>query len=157
MNACAAAAGRETPPSGAEKPDLVMCRPDRQGLIQRNLRLAPYGVRRFLGRYRVPAVLGFDTEDLVSEALLAVCQAAASWNPDRGTFATYATTAIQNRLLNVCRLERGSSIGEVEFISLDTPVSELGDERLHDVLPDPRWVDSELVDSTSFVVREAVG
>ena len=42
----------------------------KEELITANLRLAPYCVRRFLSRYRIPAVLGLDTEDLVSEAFL---------------------------------------------------------------------------------------
>src|SRR5262245_51994584 len=87
--------------------------PDRQALVQANVRLARYGVRRFLNRYRIPPTLSLDTEDLVSEAFVALCHAAESWNPARGTFATYAAVAIHNQLLKVCGLARGAAIHQV--------------------------------------------
>ena len=80
----------------------------KEALITNNLRLAPYCVRRFLSRYRIPAVLGLDTEDLVSEAFLALCRAAKMWDPARGAFSTYAVVAINNWLINVCKLDRAS-------------------------------------------------
>src|SRR5262245_29622808 len=92
---------------------------NREDLVQANLRLARYGVRRFLNRYRIPPSLGLDVEDLVSEAYVALCNAAETWNPARGTFATYAGVAIHNQLLKVCGLARGSTVAQFEFVSLD--------------------------------------
>jgi RNA polymerase sigma factor (sigma-70 family) len=108
----------------------------KEALITNNLRLAPYCVRRFLSRYRIPSVLGLDTEDLVSEAFLALCRAAEMWDPARGAFSTYAVVAINNWLINVCKLDRASIRTEMEMLSLDTPVGEAEEERLMDLLPD---------------------
>jgi RNA polymerase sigma factor (sigma-70 family) len=127
-------------------------------LVLANLRLAPYCVRRFLGRYRVPAGLGLDVDDLVSEAQFALCRAAESWQASRGAFTTYAGTAIHNRLLTVCRLHRGAGQDRVELISLCTPVGESGEDCLLDVLPDPGVeLDEEVYRShVTEVVRQAV-
>src|SRR5947209_5897315 len=57
---------------------------DTQSLVEANMRLAPYGVQRFLGRYHIPAAISLDSDDLISEAFLALCQAAESWDPARG-------------------------------------------------------------------------
>ncbi len=108
----------------------------KEALITDNLRLAPYCVRRFLSRYRVPSMLGLDTEDLVSEAFLALCRAADMWDPERGAFSTYAVVAINNWLINVCKLDRASIRNELDTLSLDTPVGEAEEERLMDLLPD---------------------
>jgi RNA polymerase sigma factor (sigma-70 family) len=129
---------------------------DTQNLIEANMRLAPYGVQRFLGRYHIPAAISLDSDDLLSEAFLALCQAAESWDPARGTFATYAVAAIQNRLLKVCRLERGSPIADVEFISLDAPVGEGDERRLEDVLATSESPEERLGDTTRLEVQQAI-
>jgi RNA polymerase sigma factor (sigma-70 family) len=129
---------------------------NREELVQANLRLARYGVRRFLNRYRIPPSLGLDVEDLVSEAYVALCNAAETWNPVRGTFATYAGVAIHNQLLKVCGLARGSTVAQFEFVSLDAPVNASGDERLADILVDPRRPMHEPVDPTWIAVQQAV-
>jgi RNA polymerase sigma factor (sigma-70 family) len=130
----------------------------KEALITQNLRLAPYCVRRFLSRYRVPAVLGLDTEDLVSEAFLALCRAADMWDPARGAFSTYAVVAINNWLINVCKLDRASIRSELEMLSLDTPVGETEEERLMDLLPDQGRGLEDLVLSRSLAddLRAAV-
>lgn len=135
----------------------------KEELVTENMRLAPYCVRRFMSRYRIPAVLGLDTEDLISEAFLALCRAAELWDPSRGMFSTYAVAAIHNWLFNVCKLDRldatpAESSDEtdaatsgpperregtrrrsmVEMVSLDMPVGDSEDERLMDLLPDTR-------------------
>ena len=125
---------------------------DTQSLVEANMRLAPYGVQRFLGRYHIPAAISLDSD----EAFLALCQAAESWDPARGTFATYAVAAIQNRLLKVCRLERGSPIADVEFISLDAPVGEGDERRLEDVLASGDGSDERLGDTTRLEVQQAI-
>jgi RNA polymerase sigma factor (sigma-70 family) len=142
----------------------------REELVTENMRLAPYCVRRFLSRYRVPAALGLDTDDLISEAFLALCRAAELWDPSRGMFSTYAVAAIHNWLFNVCKLDRldtttdtgeetgsAEAAGEddrreprrrtslVEMVSLDMPVGESEDERLMDLLPDTRPLPEEEV------------
>src|SRR5215212_10166159 len=89
----------------------------KEELVTENMRLAPYCVRRFMSRYRIPAILGLDTEDLISEAFLALCRAAELWDPGRGMFSTYAVAAIHNWLFNVCKLDR-----------LDATPVETGDE-----------------------------
>src|SRR5262245_13792607 len=78
----------------------------KEELVTENLRLAPYVVRRFMSRYRVPAALGMETDDLISEAFLALCRAADLWDPSRGKFSTYAVAAIHNWLFNACKLDR---------------------------------------------------
>lgn len=133
---------------------------DTDDLVLANLRLAPYCVRRFLRRYRVPPSLGLDMDDLVSEAVLALCRAAQRWEPARGSFSTYAGATIHNWLLNVCRLGRRSVVDRLEFVSLSTPVGETGDDCLLDLLPDPeaqvedRVSDSELVDALHRAIDE---
>src|SRR2546422_623016 len=48
--------GKEPFPLGNKPPPMS----SKEELITRNLRLAPYCVRRFLSRYRIPGVLGLD-------------------------------------------------------------------------------------------------
>src|ERR1041384_8055255 len=96
----------------------------KEELVTENMRLAPYCVRRFLSRYRIPAALGLDTEDLISEAFLALCRAAELWDPSRGMFSTYAVAATHNWLFNVCKLDR-----------LDTTPTESSDEADNPVAP----------------------
>jgi RNA polymerase sigma factor (sigma-70 family) len=123
-----------------------------------------------MSRYRVPSALGLDTDDLVSEAFLALCRAAELWDPSRGMFSTYAVAAIHNWLFNVCKLDRLETVSEtedaaekpgaggdaarreprrrssmVELVSLDMPVGESEDERLMDLLPDTRPLPEEEV------------
>jgi RNA polymerase sigma factor (sigma-70 family) len=130
----------------------------KEELVMSHLRLAPYCVRRFLGRYRVPPALGLEMDDLVSESLVALCRAAEKWEPERGTFATYAGAAIHNWLLKVCRLNRGSLVDRVEFVSLYTPVGESGDDSLGDVLPDsgPLLDDQVCQSELRASLREAI-
>src|SRR5437879_11259230 len=102
----------------------------KEELITKNLRLAPYCVRRFLSRYRIPAILGLDTEDLVSEAFLALCRAADMWDPTRSAFSTYAVVAINNWLINVCKLHRASIRSDVEMLTLHTPIAQDEEQRV---------------------------
>lgn len=127
-------------------------------LVMDNLRLAPYCVKRFLSRYRVPSVLSLDTEDLVSEAFIALCRAAEMWDPKRGAFSTYAVVAIQNWLINVCKLDRVSIRKEQEMLSLDTPVGDSEEERLMDLLPDngPRLEETVINRRVASELRTAV-
>jgi RNA polymerase sigma factor (sigma-70 family) len=129
---------------------------DRQGRVEANVRLASYAVQRFLRRYHIPAAVSLDSDDLVSEAFLVLCQAAESWDPARGTFATYAVAAIHNRLLKVCRLERGSPIASVEFISLHAPVDDEGGRCIEDLLPAVESPEERLIDGTQIDVQKAI-
>jgi RNA polymerase sigma factor (sigma-70 family) len=108
----------------------------REQLVTENMRLAPYCVKRFTSRYRIPSMLGLDHEDLISEAFIALCRAADMWDPNRGAFSTYAVVAIQNWLINVCKLDRVGIRNEVEVLSLDSPIGESEEERLMDLVPD---------------------
>ncbi|MBI3912205.1 MAG: sigma-70 family RNA polymerase sigma factor [Armatimonadetes bacterium] len=146
---------RRTPQPGSPAPVGPL---NREGLVTAYEGLASSCVRWFLRRYRVPPALGLDLEDLRSEARLALCHAARSWDPGRGGFAAYAGTAIHNWLLNVCRLHRGSSIHRLEFISLSTPVGESGEDYLGDMLPDPDTPLDEQICHSQFAtaVRHAV-
>jgi RNA polymerase sigma factor (sigma-70 family) len=142
----------------------------KEELVTENMRLAPYCVRRFMSRYRIPAALGLDMDDLVSEAFLALCRAAELWDPSRGMFSTYAVAAIHNWLFNVCKLDRLDTQAEAEdetgsestpesadrreprrrsslldTVSLDMPVGDSEDERLMDLLPDTRPLPEEEV------------
>jgi RNA polymerase sigma factor (sigma-70 family) len=140
----------------------------KEELVTENMRLAPYCVRRFMSRYRIPATLGLDADDLISEAFLALCRAAELWDPSRGMFSTYAMAAMHNWLFNVCKLDRQDTPAEadaegaaptddterrevrrrssrVELVSLDMPVGDSEDERLMDMLPDTRPLPEEEV------------
>ena len=108
----------------------------REQLVTENMRLAPYCVKRFTSRYRIPSMLGLDVDDLISEAFIALCRAAEMWDPNRGAFSTYAVVAIQNWLINVCKLDRVRLRNEVEVLSLDSPIGDSEEERLMDLVPD---------------------
>jgi RNA polymerase sigma factor (sigma-70 family) len=127
-------------------------------LVMENLRLAPYCVKRFTSRYRIPSVLSLDTDDLVSEAFIALCRAAEMWDPKRGAFSTYAVVAIQNWLINVCKLDRVGIRKEMEMLSLDSPIGEAEEERLMDLLPDngPRLEDTVISRRVASELRLAV-
>ena len=58
--------------------------------------LAVSVARQFLRPY-------FDEADLVQEALTALCAAARNYDPDKGTFATWATSLMKNHLRGVAR------------------------------------------------------
>lgn len=127
-----------------------------EALIRANERLAPYMVRRFLSRFHVPAAAGLTEDDLIGEAFLALCHAATTWDPARGAFTTYAGSAIHNRLLRACGLERGSLIPQVEWVSLDAPARDSDDERLEEVLLDPRLVHQDPINHTDIALRQAI-
>jgi RNA polymerase sigma factor (sigma-70 family) len=80
------------------------------------------------------------------------------WDPKRGAFSTYAVVAIQNWLINVCKLDRVGIRNEVEMLSLDSPVGESEEERLMDLLPDsgPELEETIISRSLASDLRHAV-
>ena len=106
----------------------------RDQLIHENRALARFVVARFLRRVTLPTSFGYDEEDLLGEAYLALCRAADRWEPDRGAFSTYAATVMHHALLNVCEKMFRGSVPEV--LSLDASAEEDGESFIHR-MPDP--------------------
>ena len=48
-------------------------------------------------------VVGLAYDDIVQESCIALCGAASSYRPDKGSFKTYAVTVIRNHLIDYCR------------------------------------------------------
>src|SRR5262245_49254583 len=68
---------------------------ERNALVSANYRLALWAVNRYCPRARWDGVL-FD--ELLSEAHLALLRAARYWDPERGTFANYASLLLRQKV-----------------------------------------------------------
>lgn len=88
-----------------------------QLMVEQNLSVVLRTIRRSIGTNE--GVCGMGREDLYQEGCVALCHAAASYNPQAGAqFSTYAETVIHNHLLDYCRtLQAKRRYGQV--ISLD--------------------------------------
>src|SRR5947207_2341434 len=81
--------------------ESVRSRAECEALIRANVRLIGYVRRRLANNYLVAAL---DPDDVQSEGLQALWQAARSWREDGGrSFAGWAMASIRFRLLQVAR------------------------------------------------------
>ena len=79
---------------------------------------------------------GMDVVDLVSEGYVALVIADQSFDDSRSTkFSNYAYLAIQNRLINLVKIDT-----KVGFYEMGIPVDEEGEEM---EIPDPNHMDTE--------------
>ena len=97
-----------------------------------------------------------DRDDLLQAGFLGLVRAASTWNPDRGSWSTWASFYIRNAMKHALGLRRG----QLRTVSLDAPVSDepdaatLGDLIADDNLPPvPEAVERTAI---SEAIREAV-
>lgn len=74
---------------------------EQQALVEKNLSLIHWTVRRFIDVKEDVCGLGYD--DLCQEGALALCYAAATYQEGGAQFSSYAITVIRNYLMDHCR------------------------------------------------------
>lgn len=107
---------------------------EQEDLITDNTRLAYYIARK---KYRC---CGIETEDVEGIALLALVQAAKTFNPEKGiSFCTYAGACIDNAILLELRRRRRRE-GRVSMTSLQEVICKDGEHVgcIGDIIADPR-------------------
>ena len=88
-----------------------------QRLVEENLAVVER-VLRFNVRAN-PCIAGLGYEDLYQEGCVWLCNAALTFDPARGSFASYAQRVVQNGLVGYCRnvlskYQRAVSLGDLE-------------------------------------------
>ena len=84
---------------------------ERKMLAENNINLARYVANQYRNT-------GMEQEELVSIAFLGLVKAAATFNEERASFATYAVPTIRNEILMCLRKK------EVSTVSMDAPVAD---------------------------------
>lgn len=74
---------------------------EQQELVTSHLPLIHSVIRKSIRT--IPGAFGFEYEDLFQEGCLLLCYAAASFDPSRAAFGTYAGTVVHNGLISYCR------------------------------------------------------
>ena len=92
-----------------------------QRLVEENLAVVER-VLRFNVRVN-PCIAGLSYEDLYQEGCVWLCNAALTFDPARGSFASYARQVVQNGLVSYCRNLTGKqsrmiSLAEMEPTAL---------------------------------------
>ena len=88
---------------------------DMDRLVERSLPLIHWTIHSFI-RCRED-IVGLAYDDLVQEGCIALCGAASSYQPERGSFQTYAVTVVRNHLIDYCRdiMARENRLPTVSF------------------------------------------
>ena len=94
-----------------------------QRLVEENLAIVERVLRFDI--YANPCVAGLGYEDLYQEGCVWLCNAALTFDPARGSFASYARRVVQNGLVGYCRNvlskhQRTVSLGDLEPAVLAT-------------------------------------
>ena len=74
---------------------------DQQRLVEENLTIVERVLRFDINAN--PCVAGLGYEDLYQEGCVWLCNAALTFDPARGSFASYARRVVQNGLIGYCR------------------------------------------------------
>ena len=90
-------------------------------LVEENLAIVEHVLRFDI--HANPCVAGLGYEDLYQEGCVWLCNAALTFDPARGSFASYARRVVQNGLVSYCRSLMGKqsrmvSLGEMESATL---------------------------------------
>ncbi|WPX08241.1 sigma-70 family RNA polymerase sigma factor [Anaerocellum danielii] len=112
----------------------------RQLLITDNLKLVYHIANKFMP---CPSGYFYEVDDLVSEGYFGLVIAAKNFNPEKGSFSTYACKVIENRIKRSLPKYKLTAA-----ISLDSPVSKEPDEDtavLAEVISDGYSVESEVI------------
>lgn len=78
---------------------------DRNALVEQNIRLTAWAVKRFLKRR---PFLRHLQDDLLQEAHLALLRSADLWDPQKGEFSTFASFGLKRRLQHFARRMQGT-------------------------------------------------
>ena len=87
---------------------------DQQRLAEENLTIVERVLRFDINAN--PCVAGLGYEDLYQEGCVWLCNAALTFDPARGSFASYARQVVQNGLVGYCRSLMGK---QSRMVSLD--------------------------------------
>ena len=91
-----------------------MQRSERDKLIEDNMNLVYFVIRKYYPTF-------INDEDLIQTGMIGLCKAADKFDPERGTFSTYASVLIRNEIRK--EFMRRYKDNEVSVISLDVPTS----------------------------------
>lgn len=97
-----------------------------------------------------------DSEDLIQAGFLALCEASATYQPDKGAWSSWASFYVR-KAMRECIGLRGKK--RIQPVSLDIPIGEEGDNALVDLIADDSLPDSDaniLRAERAKDVREAV-
>ena len=94
---------------------------DQQRLVEENLTIVERVLRFDISAN--PCVAGLGYEDLYQEGCVWLCNAALTFDPARGSFASYARRVVQNGLVGYCRSLTGKQsrmtpLAEIESTAL---------------------------------------
>ena len=94
---------------------------DQQRLVEENLTIVECVLRFDINAN--PCVAGLGYEDLYQEGCVGLCNAALTFDPARGSFASYARRVVQNGLVGYCRSLTGKQsrmtpLAEIESTAL---------------------------------------
>lgn len=90
---------------------------DQQQLVVDNMQLVPYAIERMFGHEMAA------DEDMQSIGNIALCNAAAGYNPDKGRFTTYAVKSIANEISKYIKYQnRMCRDKSIPIYSLNSPV-----------------------------------
>lgn len=83
--------------------------------------------------YRIP---GLDAEDAAQEALIALWDASMRYDPERGTFPSFARLVVRRRMITLLHraTTQGRSARTVELIDAEAEDPSLGRERLSEIM-----------------------
>lgn len=109
--------------------------PNVQQLIEDNINLVYFVIHTYYPTFR-------QDEDIVQCGMLGLCQAANTWNEEKGTFSTYATRCISNQIIKEFRARKthkGTLSLDYETTDSEGETKRFGDTIVGD--EDVNWVD----------------
>jgi RNA polymerase sigma factor for flagellar operon FliA len=130
----------------------------RHDLVVRNLDLLDLAARAF---HRLARSTNLDRDDLVGEGQVALVKAACQYDPERGSFRSYALTRIKGAMIDAVRRdhflprsarERGH---RMRVVSLEKMVGD-GSLRISETLVDPGTPVEELVEQRAQLAEALV-
>lgn len=123
---------------------------DQQRLAEENLTIVERVLRFDINAN--PCVAGLGYEDLYQEGCVWLCNAALTFDPARGSFASYARQVVQNGLVSYCRNLTGKQSRMISLAEIEMDIRRLKDG--YDVL-DKLYDDNDLnCDNFAQAVRE---
>lgn len=123
-------------------------------LYSENMGLLWYWAKRYSGFIQDRGDIA--TEDLIQAGFLGLCEASATYQPDKGAWSSWASNYIR-KTMRECIGLRGKK--QIQTVSLDTPIGEEENTLLVDMIADDSLPDCDaniMQTEISKAVREAV-
>lgn len=123
-------------------------------LYSENMGILWYWAKRYSGFIQDRGDI--DADDLMQAGFLGLCEASATYQPDKGAWSSWASNYIR-KTMRECIGLRGKK--QIQTVSLDTPIGEEENTQLVDMIADDSLPDCDaniLQTEISKAVREAV-